>query len=1160
MRPLSYKTAFKTITFLFCAGFLLFGLAEKASAATYYVRADGLVTAGNKANATSPNASTTSLSMAQVNLASFLAGDHVLFSSQGGNYTATLVLPSGGSGLGSEVTYANVPSETPVIAITSGYLIDTNAKSNIIIQGITANYVGLAASTNIGIIIGAGSNIQFNNVTSSMGGFGYNFWSNSNLSNLVFNSVTLTNCRAGTLLCISLQGASNSDVTIRNSVATNLDLQNITTGTMTNSTLTGSVTVTTGSDILMTNSHVGGVIFSTVASGTVSNITGSSGLGFIFTNSSDIIVNDSSMIGGTSYGGFQVDGTSHDITYNRDIANSNGTHGFVAKGTSNNITYNNCTADNNGNIGFLASISATNVTYWRSEASYNGTVDVVTDGGGFLPHDLVSNVKCYYCIAHHNYNEGIGDVSDGANNAYYNSTNWDNGYAIGETFKGSTVTNPSARSNIYYRKAGGSFVVNDGIFGGGKPREILNTGPSYTTLDYNLYKPVNDNEFYSTSEAIPNISWTAYHPTEPNSINSDPLFTNGTGSYSTSTDYQLTYLSPAIDSGTTVAGVTTDFAGNPIYGVPDMGAYEYQPPHDLTLGTPDTIDRGAGARIYGDGKFRDLGTTNSNAARLKITPSGGSFDAFGSTMKRPAWLDVTNITNWINTHKTWTESNASSSSMVTDHTIGDLNANKYYTITITGATASDITGINGTTCNNGVCQSNGSGTLSFRYSGGYSNHTFDVFENPPAPTLGTATTSTIPLIINTNGNPGSVTYAVYDQINSRYFTSSGAITATPTFFASSSWSGLARGLSASSYYTFQVIARSGDGLSSATSSGATAVTASAAVNLSKTIVYTNEGIATDTYTIVLNSQPTSTVQILISPDSSSLVSPSTINFTPANWSTPVTVTVTAVVRNQGGHLSTITHTASSIAAGFRNVTIASVTNSITAITVGPGGGGGSPSSGQLLPSPSQTGGNVTVPSTPPEVTQPTQSPSQIPDPSNLQSLLDNLSLPRNIEMEDLVLKQVRADAKEFKLVLNAGQEMAIRNFIVYGISPATIKLGQGERRAVVRDYMETVHRADFVWSDIERLTTGLIPLVRNLALERQNVSRALPVFLDIFGHVPNFKLTKENLAWNTLMYRIRFPRDMVKELAGLKVYFGIYKHYPTTPFGWSVVRVLGYVK
>ena len=158
-----------------------------------------------------------------------------------------------------------------------------------------------------------------------------------------------------------------------------------------------------------------------------------------------------------------------------------------------------------------------------------------------------------------------------------------------------------------------------------------------------------------------------------------------------------------------------------------------------------------------------------------------------------------------------------------------------------------------------------------------------------------------------------------------------------------------------------------------------------------------------------------------------------------------------------------------------------------------------------------------------------------------------------------MLKQVYADAKEFRLTLTPDQAMAIRNFIVYGISPATIKFGSGERRAIERDYMDTVARPEFVWSDIERMATGQIPVVRNLALERLRVSTVLPVFTRLFGHAPNFKNATENLAWNTLLYRIRFPRDLVREAKGLQKYYAIYRHNPTSPFSWAVVRVLGYV-
>jgi len=131
----------------------IFSFAKSASAATYYVRADGTVTAANKANATSPNAVGTSLNMAQVKLATFVAGDQVLFSSQGGDYTAVLTLPSGGSDVGSEITYANVPSEIPIISVASDPVISTNSKSNIKVIGFSVVYSGTNDYAN-GIAVG----------------------------------------------------------------------------------------------------------------------------------------------------------------------------------------------------------------------------------------------------------------------------------------------------------------------------------------------------------------------------------------------------------------------------------------------------------------------------------------------------------------------------------------------------------------------------------------------------------------------------------------------------------------------------------------------------------------------------------------------------------------------------------------------------------------------------------------------------------------------------------------------------------------------------------------------------------------------------------------------------------------------------------------------
>ncbi len=66
------------------------------------------------------------------------------------------------------------------------------------------------------------------------------------------------------------------------------------------------------------------------------------------------------------------------------------------------------------------------------------------------------------------------------------------------------------------------------------------------------------------------------HSYDINSLdNTNPLFQNFSGSYSQDVDFELQKSSPAIDAGTDV-GLTTDYAGNPISGPPDIGAYEYQ--------------------------------------------------------------------------------------------------------------------------------------------------------------------------------------------------------------------------------------------------------------------------------------------------------------------------------------------------------------------------------------------------------------------------------------------------------------------------------------------------------------------------------------------------------------------------------------------------------
>ncbi len=85
--------------------------------------------------------------------------------------------------------------------------------------------------------------------------------------------------------------------------------------------------------------------------------------------------------------------------------------------------------------------------------------------------------------------------------------------------------------------------------------------------------------------------------------------------------------------------------------------------------------------------------------------------------------------------------------------------------------------------------------------------------------------------------------------------------------------------------------------------------------------------ATDTYTIVLDTAPTSNVTITITADSQVSADQSTLVFTPSDWNIPQTVTVSAVDDSivEGYHTATITHSVTSSDQSFDGITVGNVT-------------------------------------------------------------------------------------------------------------------------------------------------------------------------------------------------------------------------------------------
>ncbi len=163
-------------------------------------------------------------------------------------------------------------------------------------------------------------------------------------------------------------------------------------------------------------------------------------------------------------------------------------------------------------------------------------------------------------------------------------------------------------------------TVSNNIFtgkGSGYGLNNLSTGGGSSSWSSNLLSDFSTNYVNYTAGA--------------SDVLTNPLVTS-------STTPTLSQLSPAIDAGSTTTAATTDYSGNPIYGTPDIGAYEYQPPY--TMGTNDVNATGA-IRIYEDGKYRyTTATSTASSMDFSVTPLGGSFYSFGSSATRPSCLDL----------------------------------------------------------------------------------------------------------------------------------------------------------------------------------------------------------------------------------------------------------------------------------------------------------------------------------------------------------------------------------------------------------------------------------------------------------------------------------------------------------------------------------------
>lgn len=368
-----------------------------------------------------------------------------------------------------------------------------------------------------------------------------------------------------------------------------------------------------------------------------------------------------------------------------------------------------------------------------ADFSYNGDIGIWirnSNGGLTLNKNKV----------HDNGGTGIVNQSPaGRSNIQYNIIYDNGGNGLEMKVAGSSSDLDSVYNNTIYGNEGDGFFWNP-----------VNVGTKVLNNENNISHDNEGYEFNAISSSGSTINagyncngggsyggiWVANKGN--GNVESDPLFIDAA-----SGNYNLSPDSPAINAGTSTLFITstsTDFEGNKIYGLPDIGAYEYQPPYTFAS---NNIPTTGSIRLYSDGKYRMLTSTSTEeTASFSVSPA----TAVSYTASTTQFMDI-RVTEWETTHKQWIASSTDDTTYTTHatstlYTIGDLVPDKYYEFKLDGESSPDsITEYGETICTNGFCQADENGQMQFVYTGGYSSHTFGLLQDTSAPASFSLSTS-----------------------------------------------------------------------------------------------------------------------------------------------------------------------------------------------------------------------------------------------------------------------------------------------------------------------------------------------------------------------------------------------------------------------------------
>ncbi len=144
--------------------------------------------------------------------------------------------------------------------------------------------------------------------------------------------------------------------------------------------------------------------------------------------------------------------------------------------------------------------------------------------------------------------------------------------------------------------------------------------------------------------------------------------------------------------------------------------------------------------------------------------------------------------------------------------------------------------------------------------------------------------------------------------------------------------------------------------------------------------------------------------------------------------------------------------------------------------------------------------------------------------------------------------------------IRSALSLKIENFVSNGVDDDTIKLGSGERAAVLKSYETAFNKTPNTEEDYEdliRISHGQWPNQTSQEAEKN----AFEEFQKIYKRIPNLDNKNDEAAITVMAYGLRQKaenRNLASESAALKTFKSIYKRMPASTFDWNILQGITY--